>query len=164
MDVNFRPVPKPKSKPKEKPKYKEKRPKKKKNPNLYRGRIIPSQKERTRITAENYKKMVEVFGDYCLLCGYVPVEAHHIVFRSQMGSGNWRNLAPLCKRCHHMAHQLKTFAEQLREDRAAIYGPWFHADKYTLFKEGLIPNTEDKTFDKFMQQEEKKAKEVQNKL
>ena len=33
---------------KDKPKPKEKRPKKKKNPYLYRGRIIPTKKERTK--------------------------------------------------------------------------------------------------------------------
>lgn len=159
MDLGFNPIPKPKSAPKEKPKYKEKRPKKKKNPNLYRGRIIPSRKERTMITEAQYKRMIEIFGDYCLLCGYAPIEAHHLVFRSQMGSGNWRNLAPLCKRCHGMAHQLKTFAEQLREDRAYLFGEHFWKDKYTLFKEGLIPNTEDKTFEKFMRGEEERAKE-----
>lgn len=155
MDLEVRAYPKPISKPKEKPKYKEKRPKKKKNPNLYRGRIIPTQRERTRITESAYKRMIKEFGEYCLNCGHTPVEAHHLVFRSQMGTGQWRNLAPLCGRCHGFAHKYKSYADQLREDREAIYGPWYHADKYTLFKEGLIPNTEDKTFEKFMLEQEK---------
>jgi 5-methylcytosine-specific restriction endonuclease McrA len=158
MDLGFHPVPKPVSKPKEKPKYKEKRPKKTKNPNLYRGRIIPTQRERTRITEEAYKRMIKEFGEYCLNCGYMPVEAHHIVFRSQFGTGQWRNLAPLCKRCHNLAHKYNSYAQQLREDREAIYGPHFHKDKWSLFKEGLIPNTTDETFEKFMLQQEKDNK------
>lgn len=158
MDIGFTPVPKPVSKPKEKPKYKEKRPKKKKNPYLYRGRIIPKQKERTRITESAYKRMIEVFGEYCLCCGYKPISAHHLVFRSSVGAGTWRNLAPLCHRCHLMAHKYKSFADQLREDRAAIFGPHFGKDKYTLFQEGLILNTTDEAYEKFMKGEEERAK------
>lgn len=154
----WNPVPKPVSKPKDKPKYKEKRPKKKKNPNLYRGRIIPTQKERTRITPEAYKRMIEEFGEYCLNCGYTPIEAHHLVFRSKMGSGQWRNLAPLCKRCHGFAHRYRTYADQLREDRETIYGKWFWADKWTLFKEGLILNTTDEAYERFMKGEEEVCK------
>jgi hypothetical protein len=148
MDLIHRPV----------PKIEEKRPKKKKNPNLYRGRVIPTQKERTRITREAYNRMINEFGEYCLNCGYTPIEAHHIVFRSQMGSGQWRNLAPLCSRCHGFAHKYKSYAEQLREDREAIYGKWFWADKYTLFKEGLILNTTDEAYERFMKGEEERAK------
>jgi 5-methylcytosine-specific restriction endonuclease McrA len=155
MDVKHISFPKPVSKPKERPKYIEKRPKKTKNPNLHRGRIIPSKKDRTRITEAAYKRMIEEFGEYCLLCGYVPIEAHHIVFRSQMGSGGWRNLAPLCKRCHQETHKHRTIAEQLREDREEMFGKWYWADKWTLFKEGLIPNTTDQAFERFFENEKK---------
>jgi 5-methylcytosine-specific restriction endonuclease McrA len=151
-------VPKPISKPKNKPKYKEKQPKKKKKPNLYQSRIVPTKKERTRITETAYKRMIKEFGEYCLNCGHTPIEAHHIVFRSQMGSGQWRNLAPLCGRCHGLAHKYKSYADQLREDREAIYGKWFWADKYSLFKEGLIPNTTDDAYERFMLQQEKDSK------
>jgi 5-methylcytosine-specific restriction endonuclease McrA len=158
MDIGWNPVPKPVSKPKDKPKYKEKRPKKKKNPNLYRGRIVPTPKERSRITAEAYKRMIKEFGEYCLYCGHIPIEAHHIVFRSQLGSGNWRNLAPLCNRCHGFAHKYKAYADQLREERAKQFGKWYWADKYTLFKEGLINNTTDEAYERFMKGEEERAK------
>lgn len=141
---------------KNKPKPRKKKPKKKKNPYLYRGRVIPKQKERTKITIENYNKMIEEFGNYCQECGYTPIFAHHLVFRSNMGSGNWRNLAPLCQRCHDRAHKDYDFAEYLRDKRAERFGKWFGADKYTLFKEGLIPNTEDKTFNRFMIEQEKR--------
>lgn len=155
----FQSFPKPVSKPKEKPKYKEKRPKKKKNPNLYRGRIVPSKKDRTRITETAYNRMMKEFGEYCYLCGYTTnLEAHHIVFRSQMGSGGWRNLVPLCKRCHLEAHKHKTVADQLREDREALYGKWYWADVYTLFKEGLVPNTTTEAYERFMRGEDERAK------
>jgi hypothetical protein len=157
MDVNHISFPKPVSKPKERPKYIEKRPKKTKNPNLHRGRIIPSKKDRTRITEAAYKRMIEEFGEYCLLCGHIPIEAHHLTFRSQMGSGGWRNLAPLCKRCHLEAHKHRTIAEQLREDRELMFGKWYWADKWTLFKEGLIPNSTDEAFERFFKNDVEKA-------
>lgn len=142
---------------KDKPKPKEKRPKKKKNPYLYRGRIIPKQKERTKITRANYQRMIDEFGNYCQECGYTPIHAHHLVFRSSMGTGNWRNLAPLCKRCHDRAHSSFEFAEYLREKRAAQFGKWFGSDKYTLFIENLIPNTTDEAYENFMLSEQEKC-------
>jgi hypothetical protein len=142
---------------KDKPKPKEKRPKKKKNPYLYRGRIIPKRKERTKITERNYKKMLEVFGNYCQECGYTPIFAHHLVFRSALGTGNWRNLAPLCQKCHDRAHQEFEFAEYLRKKRAAEYGEHFGKDKYSLFQEGLIPNTTDQAYERFMREEREDA-------
>lgn len=142
---------------KDTPKHKEKRPKKKKNKYLYRGRIIPGQKERTRITADNYNRMIEEFGNYCQECGYTPIAAHHLVFRSQLGTGNWRNLAPLCKRCHDRAHSDFEFAEYLRNKRAALFGPHFGQDKYSLFMEGIILNTTDEAYERFMRGEKERA-------
>ncbi|WP_394139581.1 HNH endonuclease [Cytobacillus oceanisediminis] len=141
---------------KRKPKVKEKRPKKKKNPQLYRGRIIPKKKDRTKITPENYNKMIEVYGAYCQECGYTPVSAHHLVFRSSMGTGGWRNLAPLCTKCHDRAHKHFEFAEYLRTKRAERFGPHFGKDKYALFKEGLIPTSTDEMYERFMKGEEEK--------
>lgn len=160
MDLGWNPVPKPVSRPKEKPKLKEKRPKKQKNPNLYRGRIIPKQKERTKITKENYYRMIEVFGNYCQECGYTPIAAHHLVFRSSLGAGNWRNLAPLCKRCHDRAHGDFQFAKYLRDKRAAVYGLHFGEDKYSLFQAGLIPNTTDQAYERFMEGEAERAEKA----
>lgn len=136
---------------KRKPKPKEKRPKKKKNPQLYRGRIIPKKKDRTKVTKENYNKMVEVYGGYCQECGYTPIHAHHLVFRSSMGSGQWRNLAPLCIKCHERAHKDFEFAEYLRKKRAAECGEHFGKDKWSLFQEGLILNTTDEAYERFFE-------------
>lgn len=140
-------------KPKDKPKYKERRPRKKKNPHLHRGRIIPSRRERTKITKANYLKMIEVFGEYCQECGHTPIEAHHLVFRSSMGSGNWRNLAPLCQRCHKRAHTDREFADYLREKRAAEYSEHFGKDVYTLFRERLVENTTKEAYERFMEKQ-----------
>lgn len=160
MGIEFTPYPKSKQlaghqKAKDKPKPKEKRPKKKKNPYLYRGRIIPKQKERTKITKENYQRMIEEFGNYCQECGFTPIFAHHLTFRSSMGSGNWRNLAPLCKRCHDRAHQEFAFADMLRQKRAAVYGEHFWKDKWSLFQENLIPNSTEEAYERFMEKEER---------
>lgn len=142
---------------KRKPKPKEKRPKKQKNPHLYRGRLIPERKERTKITPENYNKMIETFGSWCQECGYTPIHAHHLVFRSSIGTGNWRNLCPLCTECHDRAHKDAGFAEMLREKRAAVYGPHFGQDKWSLFKLGLINNTTDASYERFMREQEDEA-------
>ncbi|WP_050613306.1 HNH endonuclease [Bacillus testis] len=139
---------------KEKPKHKNRRPRKKKNPQLYRGRMIPTKKERTMITPENYNRMIEEFGEYCLMCGHPGIEAHHIVFRSQFGTGNWRNLAPLCNKCHRQAHQQAEFAQLIRDMRAERFGIHFGKDKWSLFKEGLIPNSTDEAYERFMKREE----------
>lgn len=116
----------------------------------------PKQKGRTRITKQNYNRMIDEFGEYCQMCGYAPIEAHHIFYRSQYGCGNWRNLAPLCKRCHERAHKDRAFADLIREMRAERFGNHFYKDVYTLFKEGLIPEPTEEEYNKFLVSEEKK--------
>jgi hypothetical protein len=132
---------------------------KKKKKEVYKGRVIPKKKERTKISKTNYLRMIEEFGDSCLICKRKPIDAHHLVFRSQFGSGNWRNLAPLCKEHHMKAHKDYNFAEYLRQERAERFGSHFWKDKYTLFKEGLIPTPTDEMFERFMQEQEKKVSE-----
>lgn len=161
MGLEFNPYPKSKQlsghqKQVDKPKYKEKRPKKKKNPHLYRGRIIPTRKERTKITKENYNRMIEEFGEYCMMCGHTPIEAHHLYFRSQFGSGNWRNLAPLCEKCHKRAHVQREFADLLRDMRAERFGENFGKDKYSLFKENLIHSPTDELYERYFKKEEER--------
>ena len=155
--MEWNPVPKPVSKPKDKPMYRSRTPKKRKNPNLYRGRIIPTKKERTRITEQDYNRMLQEFGEYCMMCGHTPIEAHHLVFRSHFGSGNWRNLAPLCNYCHTKAHRDREFADYMRDMRAERFGPHFAKDVYSLFKEGLINNTTPEAYERFMRAEEKRV-------
>ena len=40
----------------------------------------------------------------CLYCGRIAAECHHVVKRSECGSDNTENLAPLCRACHHAIH------------------------------------------------------------
>jgi hypothetical protein len=145
---------------KDMPDFKVKKPKKKKKSYVHRGRIIPPRKERTKINEVDYIKMIERYGDYCQECGYTPIDAHHLVFRSHFGTGNWRNLVPLCKKCHQRAHNSFKFAEYLRNKRAAELGPHFGKDKYSLFKENIIPNTDDQTYERFMQSEVERIEKV----
>lgn len=49
----------------------------------------------------------------CVLCGAPASEVHHIVFRSQMGLSNLKNLACLCRDCHNEAHG--EHAKEIRE-------------------------------------------------
>ena len=159
LSNEWNPAPKPVAQRKDKQhrKSKAKIPKKrKKKAETYKGRVIPKAKDRTKISKANYERMIEEFGDRCMICGKIPVQAHHLVFRSKLGSGNWRNLAPLCDEHHRQAHRDYEFAEWLRQERAKRFGPHFGKDKYALFKEGLIPNTTEQAFEKFFEGEEEK--------
>jgi hypothetical protein len=155
MDINWNPAPKPV--PKDKPKYKKKRypTKKKKKPLRVKGRVIPPAKQRSAISKKEYTRAVEAFGSVCVFCGSPRVEMHHIRFRSQQGRGNFRNLIPLCKEHHMMAHSNREFNDSLKESRIELYGNWFWADKYDLFQANIIPNTDEKTFEAYMLSQEK---------
>ena len=50
----------------------------------------------------------------CVLCGNSwGLQCHHIVFRSQGGLSELRNLACLCTECHNEAHGVK--AKEIRK-------------------------------------------------
>ncbi|MCK6203951.1 HNH endonuclease [Bacillus infantis] len=156
--MDFHPVPKPVSKPKEKPKYREKRPKKKKKKlETFKGRTIPPAKVRAAITKKEYNRALEAYGAFCNVCGNPIIEMHHIRFRSQQGRGTYRNLIPLCKTHHMKAHSNRMLNDILKKERIQHFGEWYWADKYDLFKARLIPNTDDKTFESYMKEEEDRA-------
>lgn len=125
--------------------------KKEKKLEIYKGRTIPSKKQRGKISKREYNRAIEAFGSVCVICGNPYIEMHHIVFRSHGGRGGFRNLIPLCKEHHQEAHKNWGFAETLRQERQKIFGEFFYMDKYDLFKAGLIQNTDDKTFEKFFE-------------
>lgn len=158
--MEFRPVPKPVSKPKEKPRYKERKPKKRKKLETFKGRTIPPAKVRGSISKKEYEKVIDIYGRSCAYCFSSYIEMHHIRFRSQQGRGTYRNLIPLCKEHHGLAHRNRVFADQLRRERIQAYGEWYWADKFDLWKQNLIPNTTDKAFEDFMLKEEVKARET----
>ncbi len=130
-------------------------------PEIYRGRRIPLASTRGKINRTEYNEALRKNGDTCFVCGTtIGLEAHHVKFRSDSGRGKWRNIRFLCfehhkgKRGPHHNERFRRELEKLHED---LYGPWYWADKYDLYKAELIPNTTDEAFETFMQEEERKA-------
>ena len=58
-----------------------------------------------KIKGANRSELID--GDtLCYLCDeFYAVDLHHIVPLSTGGSGDWTNLAPLCKQCHFLVHR-----------------------------------------------------------
>lgn len=44
-------------------------------------------------------------------------------------------------------HQNRELMEKYQKRHEELYGPYYHCDKYDLFKMGLIPNTTDKEYE-----------------
>ena len=40
----------------------------------------------------------------CLYCGREAAEYHHVIKKSERGTNNPENLAPLCRQCHNAIH------------------------------------------------------------
>ena len=49
----------------------------------------------------------------CERCGKTPCVIHHIVYKSQGGSDEYKNLIALCTGCHELAHKKKISKEDL---------------------------------------------------
>lgn len=130
-------------------------------PEIHKGRLIPKRSVRGRILKKDYNEALRRHGDYCYLCGTtVGLEAHHVRFRSNGGRGGWRNIRFLCNEHHrgkYSPHQDEGVRRALEVIHEEMYGEWFWADRYDLFMAGLIPNTTEKAFEAFMQEEERKA-------
>lgn len=60
------------------------------------------------------KQAYERDNGLCVICGSVANQCHHIIFRSQGGLSNLRNLACLCTDCHYHAHGV--FAKEIRRN------------------------------------------------
>ena len=166
LSNEFHPAPKPTKQRKEKPRWKGKAkiPKKrKKKLEVYKGRTIPSAKTRGQISKREYNEALKRHGEFCYVCGTTTnLEAHHVRFRSSQGRGVWRNIRFLCSEHHrgkYSPHQNLVLRRELEKLHESLYGPYYYCDKYDLFKMGLIPNTTDKEYEKFMSLEEKKARE-----
>lgn len=159
-----RSVPKPVKKEKEKVRYKpKKKAKREKNPlksEVYKGRTIPSKKERGRIKPEEYRKTIERHGCQCFFCGAThSLECHHVMpkgfSRNKSGKGVWRNLRFLCASCHRGedgVHRNKEKMERLQAEHERLYGEWFWCDVYDLYKLNLIPNTTKEAYEKYFEE------------
>lgn len=116
----------------------------------------PKRGERGRITQEQYQKAIDAFGEACVICGQLPIEMHHIRFRSQAGRGVWRNLTPLCGKHHKEAHTNSAFAILLRQEREERFGKYYYCDRFDLSDHGHIDGPCEKQFEEFMRNGEKK--------
>lgn len=115
----------------------------------------PKRGERGRITKEQYQLALDWFGDTCSYCNAKPIEMHHVVFRSAGGRGGYRNLMPLCKQHHAMAHSSREFADSLREEREEAFGKYFYMDMHDLYDKRLIRECDEQLFEQFMRKEER---------
>lgn len=67
-----------------------------------------------KLYAVTRKQAFERDGGCCVICGSSwGLQCHHIVFRSQGGLSDLRNLACLCMQCHNQAHGV--FAKEIRK-------------------------------------------------
>lgn len=149
---------------KDKPNFKEQRYKKKKKKSplkqeICRGRKIPTQQQRGKITTKEYNEALRRQGEYCLICGTNQgLEAHHVKFRSAGGRGTFRNIVFLCS-LHHRGdispHKDESIRKKLEQRQESIYNKYYWADRYDLFKLNLIPNTDSATFEQFQREMEK---------
>ncbi len=81
------------------------------------------------------------------------------------GRGKYRNLRFLCNECHtgeNGVHRNKEKLEQLQAEHERLYGEWYWADEYDLFKAGLIPNTTTDAYETFMQEEGERMRDEKN--
>lgn len=141
------------------PKFKERRPKKSKKMEQFKGVKIPSRRVRGQISKADYEKALEYWGGGCAVTGQLTVEMHHAKFRSSGGRGTWRNLVPLIQPLHRKCHTEIEFADYWRQELEKRFGPWYWADRFDLYKAGLIPNATHEAFEKFMRKEEAKCKD-----
>lgn len=91
-------------------------------------RRVPKRRERGRIKPETYRRVFERDGGECVLCGTTfRLEAHHVRYRSQGGSGEEHNLALLCGpatqsgTCHWKAHTFKDVRLWLEDRMKSLY-------------------------------------------
>ena len=71
-------------------------------------------KSDNKLYAVTRKQAYERDNGQCVICGYRAEQCHHIVFRSQGGLSELRNLACLCIQCHNQAHGV--FAKEIRRN------------------------------------------------
>ncbi len=70
-------------------------------------------KRDNKLYAVTRKQAYERDNGLCVICGSMATQCHHIIFRSQGGLSDLRNLACLCMQCHNQAHGV--FAKKIRK-------------------------------------------------
>lgn len=61
-------------------------------------------REDNKLYAATRQQAYERDNGLCVICGSLASQCHHIVFRSQCGKSELKNLACLCLQCHNEAH------------------------------------------------------------
>ena len=86
------------------------------------------------IDKKTYEKVANE-QTYCRLCGRTEnLQIHHIIYRSQMGNNDERNLIRLCSECHRRVHSnKKVWQRKLLEYQFKKYGA-FTLDAVTKHK------------------------------
>ena len=54
----------------------------------------------------------------CERCGFIAVDIHHIIYKSQGGSDEVENLIALCRDCHEMSHSGEISKQELSNLRS----------------------------------------------
>lgn len=72
---------------------------------------------------KTYSKVAET-QPYCQMCGRTwDLHIHHIIYRSQLGNNDERNLIRLCSECHQKVHSnKKVYQPMLLEHQKKKYG------------------------------------------
>ena len=75
------------------------------------------------VDKKTYEKVVAE-QPYCRLCGRTNnLQIHHIIYRSELGNNDERNLIRLCADCHRRVHsRKKTWQKKLLEYQFNKYG------------------------------------------
>lgn len=84
------------------------------------------------MTLEDKKTYERVANEqkWCRLCGKTyDLQIHHIIYRSQMGNNDERNLIRLCADCHRKVHSnKKVWQKKLLEYQFKRYGKFTRED------------------------------------
>jgi|SRR5690554_3091635 len=111
----------------------------------------PKQRDRTRIKKEDYQRMIEHWGAFCIVCGSPHIEAHHVRFRSRGGKGRWRNLLPLCQDHHRDAHTHDSTRKEYENKLEQEFGQHFWCDEFDLYDMGLIEHPTVREYEKYFE-------------
>lgn len=86
---------------------------------------------------KNKQEVILKSGNRCCICTTVGIQAHHIKPKSQEGSDDLDNLAPLCPNCHSKTHSRGGFTLQIKEETLKQFrDSWYNSynEKKSFFK------------------------------
>lgn len=92
----------------------------------------PSRKKRGEFSKETTSKILEKFENKCGVCGGIPTEIHHVMYKSRGGRGVLENGMPVCQQCHFEIHQNKKLSDFWIWLFESKYGPDFYKDEYDI--------------------------------